>query len=93
MSAEQSSSILPMILTFGGMFALFYFLLLRPQQKQKKNHEMLITSLKQGDEVLLSSGIAGRIFSIEEKFVILEIADRVKVRALKMSVVSLMNFK
>ena len=93
MGAEQSTSIFPMILTFGGMFAIFYFLLLRPQQKQRKNHESLISSLKKNDEVLLSSGIVGRVYSVEEKFVVLEISDKTKIKVLKAAVSSLMDSK
>ena len=61
----------------------FYFLLIRPQQRRSKDHRSFITGLKTGDEVLTSSGIYGKIEGLTDEFVILEIADGVKLRILK----------
>jgi len=71
---------LPMLLI---IFAIFYFLLIRPQQKQVRQHQDLIKGLKRGDEVITSGGIHGRIVEIEGAVVVLEVADRVKIRVVK----------
>jgi preprotein translocase subunit YajC len=71
--------LLPILLIFG----VFYFLLLRPQQKQAQKHREYLTSLRKGDEVVTQSGIFGRIDSIEDTVVRLEIARDVKIRILK----------
>nr|PZM92514.1 MAG: preprotein translocase subunit YajC [Pseudomonadota bacterium] len=71
--------LLPMIL----VFVIFYFLVIRPQQKQMKKHQEYLNSLKVGDEVVTNSGIFGRIEDIDDKTVRLEIARDVRIRVLK----------
>lgn len=69
------------------MFVIFYFLLIRPQQKQAKEQQALLAALKKGDEVITTGGLVGKIFAVlDERFVMLEIASGVKVRLLKSSV-------
>lgn len=75
-----------MIFLITAMMAVLYFVLLRPQAKQQKQQQQLIDSLKKGDEVVLSCGIAGRIFAVEDRFILLEIAERVRIRALREAV-------
>ncbi|MBC7794857.1 MAG: preprotein translocase subunit YajC [Clostridia bacterium] len=65
------------------MFAVIYFLLIRPAKKQRKDHTQLLTMLKKDDEVVTSGGIWGRIIAIDEKVCTLEIADKVRVRILR----------
>ena len=59
---------LPLIL----MFVIFWFLLIRPQQKRAKAHKQMINELKRGDRVITSSGIIGRIMEIDDEQVVLE---------------------
>ncbi len=61
------------------IFVIFYFLLIRPQQKKAKEHAKLVSSLKTGDEVVTNAGIHGVIANVKEKTVIIKIADNVKV--------------
>jgi len=61
------------------MFAVFYFLLIRPQQKKQRRHQDMLKSLKVGDKVMTNGGIVGTIMEGGEHFVKLEIADRVRV--------------
>ena len=74
------------ILFFGALFAIMYFVLIRPQQKQAKEQQTLIAALKKGDDVITSSGILGKVFAVDEKVITVEIARDVKVRMLKSSV-------
>ena len=67
---------LPIIL----IFVVFYFLLIRPQQKQRKEHQGLLANLKVGDNVLTSGGIYGRITGIKDDKVTVEISDKVRVK-------------
>ena len=71
---------------FGGMIAIMYFLMIRPQQKQLKAHKELLAGLKKGDAVVLQGGIIGKIAEISDREVKLEIAQGVKIRVLKSSV-------
>ncbi len=74
---------LPFIVMIVGVF---YFLNFRPQQKQMKETQAMLSSLKKGDEVLTQAGLIGKIFLIADKIVTLEIASGVKVRVLKSSI-------
>lgn len=67
---------LPLII----IFAIFYFLLIRPQQKKQKEHRKFLESLKKGDEVITSGGIMGRISGLTENVATLEIAPKVNIR-------------
>ena len=67
---------LPIIL----IFVIFYFLLIRPQQKQRKEHQNLLSNLKVGDNVLTTGGIYGRITGIKDDKLTVEISDKVRVK-------------
>lgn len=67
------------ILFFVAIFAIFYFLLIRPQQKQRKDRERMLTALKKGDRVATTGGLHGTVVGIGEQTVTLKIADQVKV--------------
>ena len=73
---DPLTAFLPLILIFG----IFYFLLIRPQQKKQKQHQEFLKSLKKGDEVITSGGIIGRIASLSENIVSLEVAPNVVIR-------------
>lgn len=79
------------LIMFAAMFAILYFILIRPQQKQQKKHLELLASLKKGDEVVLASGILGRIFAVEDRIVIIEIGEKTKLRVLKQAVQGLVT--
>ena len=69
-------SFLPFII----IFILFYFMLIRPQMKQAKDHRSMISALKKGDEVAMSSGIIGKIISLSDQFSTIEIAKAVEIK-------------
>ena len=73
---------IPLIL----MFAIFYFLLIRPQQKKAKQHKEMITSLKKGDRVVSSGGLHGVITGITDDIITVEIAPKVRVKISRGSV-------
>jgi len=68
--------LIPLIL----MFVIFYFLLIRPQQKKAKQQRELLKSLKPGDRVMTSGGIYGRIVSLTDTMVTLEISEKVTIK-------------
>jgi preprotein translocase subunit YajC len=70
----------------AGMFAIMYFLMIRPQQKQLKEHKALLANLKKGDMVVTQGGIIGRVFLVADREVQIEVATNVKLRVLKTSV-------
>ena len=82
----QPSTLEGLLIPIVGFVAIFYFLMLRPQQKKAKQHTMMITSLKKGDEVVTAGGIIGKIRSVAETFVTIEISPNAAIKVLKSSV-------
>jgi preprotein translocase subunit YajC len=73
-----TQSMLPTIIMVASMFAIFYFLLLRPQQKQKQERERMLAAMKRGDRVVTTSGMHGTVTGLSEHTVTLRVADQVK---------------
>ena len=73
---------LPLIL----MFAIFYFLLIRPQQKKAKQHKQLLAALKKGDRVVSSGGLHGVVTGLTDDIVTVEIAPKVRVKVSRGSI-------
>ena len=69
------SFVVPMIF----MVVIFYFLLIRPQQKKAKEHKALLDNLKKGDRIITNGGIIGTIINIDDQIVNVEIADKVRI--------------
>ena len=65
------------------MFAIFYFLLIRPQQKKAKEHKALLESMKKGDNVITAGGVHGKVTAVENELVTLEIANNVNIKITK----------
>jgi preprotein translocase subunit YajC len=70
------ASLIPIIL----MFVIFYFLLIRPQQKKAKEHREMVSHLKKGDRIVTSGGLHGRVTAVSETTMTVEIADKVRVK-------------
>ena len=73
------------------MIVLFYFLLIRPQQKRAKEHAAAIAAVKRGDTVVLSSGVIGKVTRVEEAEVNVEIAPSVNIRVVKAMIAEVRN--
>jgi len=73
-----------------GIFVLFYFLMLRPQQKKQKELKNLINSLKKHDEVMTAGGILGRITALDEQFVDIEIANGIVIKIQRTSIANVL---
>lgn len=81
-------SLLPLVL----IFVVFYFLLIRPQQKKQKEHKAMLEALRRGDRILTSGGIMGTITKVQsENELIVEIADGIKVRVARGMVADVMS--
>jgi preprotein translocase subunit YajC len=73
---SQFLSFLPLVL----VFVIFYFLLIRPQQKKAKDHQQMRGKLKKNDEVMTSGGIYGKVTALTDNIVTLEVAPNVRIR-------------
>lgn len=67
LQAAPGGQLTGMIFMYGAIFAIFYFVLIRPQQKQRKQHDALVKALKKGDEIVTVGGVVGEVVSIQSK--------------------------
>ena len=70
------TAILPLII----MFVIFYFLLIRPQQKKAKEHKSLVQALKKGDEVITNGGLLAKVTEVGDNYLTCEIAEKVEIK-------------
>ena len=88
MSGQGIAQFIPLIL----IFVIFYFFLIRPQQKRVKDHKAMVESLKRGDEIITSGGIIGTIDKVmEDDRIEVLIGDNVKVQIIKSTITSLLK--
>jgi preprotein translocase subunit YajC len=88
---NQTGQMVQMLLLFGGMGAMMYFLMIRPQQKQRKAMENMLKNLKSGDEVLTTGGVIGIVANVKEKEVVIKVADNVKLRIVRTAIASVLK--
>jgi len=74
------------LLQLGLIFVVFYFLLIRPQQKQKKDHEEMLKGLAKNDEVITNGGIHGTIVNVKETSVVLRVDENTKIEVEKYAI-------
>jgi preprotein translocase subunit YajC len=77
---NSESGLVSTLIMFGLIIAIFYFLILRPQQKRQKERQRLLEALKKGDRVVTSGGMYGTISGLDEKSALIQVADGVKIR-------------
>lgn len=77
----------------GLIFAIFYFLLLRPQAKERKRHENMLTQLKKGDEIVTNGGIIGKVVHVEEKRLTLKTGDNTRLTVDRSRIAAVLDVK
>jgi len=87
-SGHMQGSMTSSFIMFGGLFLLMYFIMIRPQSKKAKEHKELINNLKEGDEVMTTSGFLGKVNKIGEQFIVLSLDEGVQVIIQKHAVAS-----
>ena len=88
---DPRAQMIQMVVMFGGLGLMFYFLMIRPQSKQRKEHENMLNNVKTGDKVLTSGGLFGIITNVKEKSLMVKIADNVKVEIAKSALTSVVQ--
>jgi preprotein translocase subunit YajC len=78
------------LIFFGGFILIFYFILIRPQQKRAKEHRNLVAALSKGDEVVTNGGILGKVTNVGDEYISVELADNVTVRVQRQAVASVL---
>lgn len=85
-AADPMAGMAMQILPFVGIFVLFYFLMIRPQQRRVKEHQTMLGALKRGDTVVLASGMIGKVTKVEDAEVSVEIAPNTVVKVVKATI-------
>ncbi|MBI5807687.1 MAG: preprotein translocase subunit YajC [Ignavibacteriales bacterium] len=79
------------LIMFGAIFAIFYFMIIRPQQKRQKEHQKMLDALQKGDKVIMSGGIHGTIAGIEDKTVLIDVGNNVKIKFERSAITSVVK--
>jgi preprotein translocase subunit YajC len=90
-SSNGGGNLMSTLIMFGAIFLIFYFMIIRPQQKRAKEREKLLSNLEKGDKVVTSGGVHGTIAGIDEKTVLLAITDNVKVKVERSAITSVLS--
>tara|TARA_B100000614_G_C14441819_1_gene450518 strand:+ start:320 stop:718 length:399 start_codon:yes stop_codon:yes gene_type:complete len=90
-AAGGPASVAPTLVTFGLVFAIFYFLIIRPQNKRQKETKQMLENLKKGDRVVTIGGIRGTIFSMKDDAVVLKVDDNTKIQFSKSAISSVVD--
>jgi preprotein translocase subunit YajC len=87
-SAAQTQQANPLftVVMFAGLFAFMYFFIIRPQRKRQKEHQNLVTALTKGDEVVMTSGMLGKIIKVDDSYVVIETGNNIELKFQKIAV-------
>lgn len=89
--ADPTGQLISTLVMFGSVILIFYFMMIRPQQKRAKEHQKMLGALKKGDKVITASGIHGTVYEIEDNVVTITIASNCHVRFDKSVVTTIHN--
>jgi preprotein translocase subunit YajC len=90
---EGGGSMVSTIIMFGAIFLIFYFMIIRPQQKKSKEREKLLSNLEKGDKVVTSGGIHGIISGLDEKTCLLQVSDNLKMKVERSAIGTVLSKK
>jgi len=90
---DSGGGLMSTLIMFGAIFLIFYFMIIRPQQKRTKEREKLLSSIQKGDKVVTSGGLHGIVSSVEEKTVVLQVSDNTKLKFERSAIASVTSTK
>lgn len=85
-TAKAMNGMTSSLFMFGAIFVVFYFLLIRPQQKERKRHQEMLDTLKAGDKIVTNGGIIGTLHSITDESVQVKVCEKVKITMLRSAI-------
>ena len=85
-AAAAGPSAVPQLVMLGGFLLIFYFLLWRPQSKRQKEHRDLVGGLGKGDEVVMNSGMLGKVVKVDDDYLVLDTGNNVELKFQKIAV-------
>ena len=74
------------LVMFGGLFVFMYLFIIRPQRKRQKEHDSLVGSISKGDEVVMSSGMLGKVVKVDDTYLVLETGNNIELKFQKIAV-------
>ncbi|HET53828.1 MAG TPA: preprotein translocase subunit YajC [Ignavibacteria bacterium] len=77
---DGGGSMVSTLIMFGAIFAIFYFMIIRPQQKRAKERDRMLSEVKKGDKIITSGGIHGTVAGLDEKTVLIDVGNNVKIK-------------
>ena len=90
---DASGSLVSTIVMFGAIFVIFYFMIIRPQQKRTKEREKMLSALDKGDKVVTSGGVHGVVSGLDDKTALLQISDNVKIKVERSAITTVLSKK
>jgi preprotein translocase subunit YajC len=84
-------SMVSTLIMFGAIFAIFYFMIIRPQQKRAKQREKMLSEIQKGDKVITNSGMHGTVVGMEDKTYLIQVSDNVKIKFEKSAITSVVK--
>ena len=85
-TTPAAPSLLVQILPFVAIFAIFYFLMIRPQQKRLKQHREMVGGVKRGDTIVTSGGLIGKVVRVADDELLVELAENVRVKVVRSTI-------
>jgi len=82
-------SLISTFIMFGAIFLIFYFMIIRPQQKRAKEREKMLSNVQKGDKVVTSGGLHGVVAGIDEKTILLQVSENVKMKFERSAITSI----
>ena len=82
-SGEGGPSLFTSFIPILLIFVIFYFLLIRPQQKKQKQHQEMLGALRKGDNIITTGGVLGRITGLTDQYAVIEVQEKVRMRVLR----------
>ena len=90
---DGGGGLISTLIMFGAIFLIFYFMIIRPQQKRAKERDKLLSNLEKGDKVVTNGGIHGIIAGLEEKTALLQIEEKVKIKIDRSAITTVLDKK
>jgi len=88
---NPEGSLVSTLVMFGLIIAIFYFLILRPQQKRQKEKKRMLDAIKKGDKVVTAGGLHGTVAGLDDKTVLLQVSDNVKMKFERSAIASILK--
>ncbi len=90
---DPTGNLISTVIMFGAIFAIFYFMVMRPQQKRAKEREKMLSNVQKGDKVVTSGGLHGTIAGMEDNTILLQVSDNVKLKFEKAAITTVVSSK